>query len=293
MFEEIVLAALRICSSTVPMRCPLASPLPGSNTAAALPLTSTKTEAEEPLAEDAELVQHTLLPRRGRRQPRSVRPAEAPWCPTGFRNNCDSSLFCLTKLNYHPGSKRCLGSDARPDIRPDAGGNGLLFYLWAASEYQVPNPIRTRRTRGKRRDGTQAEKPVRPARLDAPARPDRPSPALGAPPPAAPALLHRRPTRHHRPPPLPPPRQALALDPCDRRCPGQDERGRSAVSRNVRPAGRTPRLLRTVALCCRPSAESHQRKDPAIWAPHITKACRSPGALTGWDGPPPSSGRRI
>jgi len=35
-----------------------------------------------------------------------------------------------------------------------------LFYLWAASKYQVPNPIRTRRTRGKRRDGTQAEKPV-------------------------------------------------------------------------------------------------------------------------------------
>lgn len=35
-----------------------------------------------------------------------------------------------------------------------------LFYLWAASAYQVPNPIRTRSTRGKRRDGTQAEKRV-------------------------------------------------------------------------------------------------------------------------------------
>lgn len=78
-----------------------------------------QTEAEEPLTEDAELVQHTLLPRRGHRQPRSVRPTEAPWCPTCFRNNCDSSLFCLTKLNYRPGSTRCLRSDAPPNIRPD------------------------------------------------------------------------------------------------------------------------------------------------------------------------------
>ncbi len=144
MFEEIVLAALRICSSTVPMRCPLTSPLPGSKTAAALPLTSTKTEAEAPLAEDAKLVQHALLPRRGHRQPRGVRPTEAPWCPTGFRNNCDSSLFCLTKLNYHPESTRCLRSDAPPDIRPDAGDNGLLCAVHL-SDQPMPLPNATRR----------------------------------------------------------------------------------------------------------------------------------------------------
>ncbi|MFE0055383.1 hypothetical protein [Streptomyces sp. NPDC059003] len=38
--------------------------------------------------------------------------------------------------------------------------NIRLFYVWAAAEFQVPNPIRTRRTRGRRWDGTQAEKVV-------------------------------------------------------------------------------------------------------------------------------------
>lgn len=38
--------------------------------------------------------------------------------------------------------------------------NLRLFYVWAAAEFQVPNPIRVRRTRGKRWDGTPAEKPV-------------------------------------------------------------------------------------------------------------------------------------
>lgn len=35
-----------------------------------------------------------------------------------------------------------------------------LFYGWAAAEFQGPNPIRVRRTRGTRWDGTPAEKPV-------------------------------------------------------------------------------------------------------------------------------------
>ncbi|QMU78859.1 hypothetical protein GXW83_27330 [Streptacidiphilus sp. PB12-B1b] len=38
--------------------------------------------------------------------------------------------------------------------------NIRLFYLWAANEFQVPNPIRTRPGRGKRRDGSQSEKVV-------------------------------------------------------------------------------------------------------------------------------------
>ncbi|CAL9548480.1 Tyrosine recombinase XerC [Streptomyces sp. enrichment culture] len=49
-------------------------------------------------------------------------------------------------------------------VAPGTYGDNLtnvkLFYLWAGNEYGVRNPIRFRRTRGRRWDGSQAEKAV-------------------------------------------------------------------------------------------------------------------------------------
>lgn len=111
----------------------------------------------------------------------------------------------------------------------NAGSNTAADHITTAQLALARMPKRCRRgrpaqpapARHRPEPGLAGDRPdrVRPAGLDAHARPDRPGEARGTASPAVPPVLRSRPARHHRPAQDSPPRPAPALDRRDHRRP--------------------------------------------------------------------------